>query len=506
MRATRRSSLTILWRVTICYILASIHPASGDLISELTSSGNITVLTPASQNYANASTAFNLRFTLNPAAVTFPTTPQQISTILSLTTKYNHQAVARSGGHSYIANGLGGKDGVVVVDMSNFRAVTVDPETNVASIGVGNRLGDVALALNTYGRALPHGTCPYVGLGGHSGHGGYGFTSRKWGLTLDTIVAIDVVLANGAILNGVSNSKFPDLFWALRGSSSSFGIVTTIHTNTFAAPPSTTVFSYRWDLNISEAVSATMAYQSYVVSPDFPQEMGSEIVLRAGSTQGRVSFRLTGGWYAPPEQYDAVIQPYLTQLPSPQTATVHNETYIGSVEFFGGLGRLNTTGIPDAHDTFYAKSLMIPESVPFSNESLTAFYTYLANDAFTANTNWFAEIELYGGTNSAINNVPFDATAFGHRDTMFTMQFYTSAIGGVPPFPVEGFGLLDDMVATIVDNNPRGREYGAYANYIDNRLEDWQLKYYASHYPKLRNIKRKYDPHDTFDFPLSIQE
>ncbi|KAH9484717.1 Xylooligosaccharide oxidase [Psilocybe cubensis] len=380
------SSLTILWGTAICCILSSIQPAHGDLISDLTSKSNFTVLTPSSPGYANASTAFNLRFTFKPAAVAYPTTPQQISTILSLTTKYNHQAVARSGGHSYIANGLGGKDGVVVVDMSNFKTVTVDSQTKVASIGVGNRLGDVALALNAHGRALPHGTCPYVGVGGHSGHGGYGFTSRKWGLTLDTIQAIDVVLADGTILNGVSNSKHSDLFWALRGSSSSFGIVTTIHTNTFAAPPSTTSFEYQWDFSVSEAVAATAAFQAYVVSPNLPQEMGSEIVLGAGSSKGRISFGLTGGWYAPADQYDAALQPYLKNLPKPQSATVINGSYIDSVQFFGGIGRLNTTGIPDGHDTFYAKSLMTPESAPMSNKSLTAFYTYLANEGFTANT------------------------------------------------------------------------------------------------------------------------
>ena len=84
--------------------------------------------------------------------------------------KYNHQVVARSGAHSYIANGLGGKNGSFVVDMSNFKTVSVDPRMHVAIIGPGNRLGDVALALNNNGRAMPHGTCPYVGIGGHSGN------------------------------------------------------------------------------------------------------------------------------------------------------------------------------------------------------------------------------------------------------------------------------------------------------------------------------------------------
>ena len=57
----------------------------------------------------------------------------------------------------------------MVIDMSNFKQVSVDPKTFIATIGPGNRLGDVALSLNDAGRAIPHGTCPYVGIGGHSG-------------------------------------------------------------------------------------------------------------------------------------------------------------------------------------------------------------------------------------------------------------------------------------------------------------------------------------------------
>lgn len=85
-----------------------------------------------------------------------------------------HCAVnARSGGHSYAAYGLGGADGHMVVDLSNLNDVSVDIATGVATIGAGSRLGDIAIALfNLAGRALPHGTCPLVGIGGHASYGG----------------------------------------------------------------------------------------------------------------------------------------------------------------------------------------------------------------------------------------------------------------------------------------------------------------------------------------------
>ena len=110
----------------------------------------------------------NLRYTFRPAAIVYPNNAQDVSTAMKIGVQYNHQVVARSGGHSYVANGLGGKDSLLVVDMSNFKTFSIDSR-NVATIGLGNRLGDIALALNNNGRAMPHGTCPYVGIGGHSG-------------------------------------------------------------------------------------------------------------------------------------------------------------------------------------------------------------------------------------------------------------------------------------------------------------------------------------------------
>lgn len=71
--------------------------------------------------------------------------------------------------HSYIANSLGGKNGALVIDLGSFTDITVNEVDNTAVLGVGNKLGDIALALNEYGRAIPHGRCSYVGLGGHSG-------------------------------------------------------------------------------------------------------------------------------------------------------------------------------------------------------------------------------------------------------------------------------------------------------------------------------------------------
>ncbi|PPQ73253.1 hypothetical protein CVT24_009968 [Panaeolus cyanescens] len=498
-----------LLKVVCATFLASIifaSPVHGDIISTLKEKG-FQVISPTDNGYANASAPFNLRFSWKPAAVTYPRNAQDISEILKISAEYKTSVSARSGGHSYIANALGGKDGAIVVDLSLLNTVQFNSDTNLATIGTGNTLGNLALALNANGRAMPHGTCPYVGIGGHAGHGGFGLSSRAWGLTLDTIESLEVVLASGEIVTA-SEKSHPDLFWALRGSSSSFGIVTSITAKTLAAPSQVTTIRYSWDLATSDAAAAILSFQNYSQTFDIPPELGLELVMSKGSAPGRVFFRVQGGYYTPNVNgsLDAALNPLLQTLPKPTTITVIPRSYIDSVTYFGGAGRLNTTVAPETPNTFYAKSLMVPERSPLTQQAVEMWTQYLGNEGFNASTTWFVDVELYGGRNSAINAVPTDATSFGRRDTLFTMQFYTSAPGGLPPFPDDGFTLLDGMVDLIIQNSPKNWDYGAYANYVDDRLVDWQRRYYDSHYPRLELLKTMYDPRDTFKFPTSIQD
>ena len=171
----------------------------------------------------------------------------------------------------------------------------------------------------------------------------------------------------------------------MRGSSGSFGIVTSIQVRTFAAPPSATVFVYGWDLSAADAAHATLQFQNYVHT-NIPQELGVQLIITRGSASGRVSFALNGGWYAPAEQLTDVIAPFLAALPPPSSVSVQNGTYIDSVLILGTPAALNTSTAPDIRNTFYAKSLMTPEASPMTEEALNAFMSYLGNEGFTADS------------------------------------------------------------------------------------------------------------------------
>ncbi|KAK0471122.1 hypothetical protein IW261DRAFT_1553593 [Armillaria novae-zelandiae] len=144
----------------------------------------------------------NLRFNFSPAAVTYPSTTEQVVAVVALGSSENLQIVARSGGHNYIANGLGGKNGAIVIDLSNMTRVDIDASSGTATIETGNRLRDVAFALNN--QAMEAALTGRISFG--TAGGGFGFASRMWGLTLDTVQSMTVVLANSTIVTASSTS------------------------------------------------------------------------------------------------------------------------------------------------------------------------------------------------------------------------------------------------------------------------------------------------------------
>lgn len=186
-------------------------PTAGTLGQCLTQK-NVPIRLASSSDFSQLAQPYNLRLPYTPAVIVLPTTVQHISDAVTCAAKYNVKVQPRGGGHSYAAFSLGGQDGAMVIDLQSFQEVSLDAN-NVAKVGGGVRLGNLAQGIfDQKQRALPHGTCPGVGVGGHATHGGFGLSSRAWGLTLDTIVGLDVVLANGNFVKATSTA-YPDIYY-----------------------------------------------------------------------------------------------------------------------------------------------------------------------------------------------------------------------------------------------------------------------------------------------------
>lgn len=115
---------------------------------------------------------------------------------------------------------------------------------------------------------------------------------------------------------------------------------------------------------------------------NIPPQFGAEINLGRGSASGTVHFSLTGGWYGAKEDLNGVLSPLLAQLPGDRKENLKTGTYLSSVAVLGG-DSLDTTK-PDTTDTFYAKSLMTPQSSPMSKKAINAFLRYLANQGYSS--------------------------------------------------------------------------------------------------------------------------
>jgi FAD/FMN-containing dehydrogenase len=181
------------------------------IVKELKKLG-ISIKTPLDPDWEFYSSTYNVRVPAQPEIVILPGTIEQVSQAVVCAAKFGLKVQARCGGHSYASHSNGGVDGSAVVDLRKLQDIELRDD-GIVRVGGGVRLGNLARTIYQRGqRALAHGTCPAVGVGGHFTHGGFGLASRAWGLSMDQIFALDVVMADGELMK-TSAWACPELFY-----------------------------------------------------------------------------------------------------------------------------------------------------------------------------------------------------------------------------------------------------------------------------------------------------
>jgi hypothetical protein len=445
--------------------------------------------------YAELIEPYNLRLPYKPAVVVLPITNQHVQDAVVCAGQAKLKVQARSGGHSYAAIGLGGKDGSMVIDLQSFQTISLDKTTSVATVGGGVRLGNLADGIyNQGGAALAHGTCPGVGIGGHFTHGGYGETSRNWGLAMDQIIGADVVLANGTLIKA-SSSQYPDIFWAVKGAADSFGIVTTFYLQTRPAPTSITSFSFAFNGVFN---SKSVFTNSFLHIQD--------VAKNASIVDNRLSFgiyldgygtwSLSGTFFGSVADFNSKIKPELLRTMPSNTATVQSLGWIDYLTKAGGLPTIKTptTGY-DEHDNFFAKSVTVPESAGLTSTTLGALFDYL-NTA--GDVEYFIIINLYGGPGSAINSKDTSFAAYNDRDSLWVLQNYGYTANSVD--------FINGINSAIINAQPQ-TSFGAYLNYVDPTYDAataHKLYYGDAVYTRLAALKKQVDPQSVFWHPQAI--
>ncbi|KAH6614945.1 hypothetical protein C7974DRAFT_56485 [Boeremia exigua] len=434
---------------------------------------------------------YNLGIAVTPAAVTYPETTEHISAIVKCAVDNKFKVQPRCGGHSYANYGIGGQDNTIVVDMKHFQQFSMDESTWQATIGGGTLLGDVTERLHDNGkRAMAHGTCPQVGIGGHATIGGLGPSSRMWGSALDHVEEVEVVLANSTVVRA-SESENPDILFAVKGAAAGFGIVTEFKVRTQAEPSEAVLYTY----NIQGGSSADNAqafkkWQALISDPALSRKFASQFILTE-----QFGAIVTGTFFGSQQEYDSLN--ISARLPNSDDSVIELKDWLGVVGHWAEDVALDIVGgIPS---NFYAKSLAYTDKDIISDDGVDKLFDYI-DGADKGGAIWFIIWDLEGG---AINDVAPNATAYGHRNALFYHQAYAVNLFGKIGDKTRAF--LTGVNDAVLDALPEHDE-GAYAGYVDPALgQNSASLYWGGNVARLESIKAQVDPNDVFHNPQSIR-
>ena len=457
-----------------------------------------TLVRPGDTAYDLARVLYNTRFDgLRPQAIARCASAADVQACVAFARRSGIAITPRSGGHSF--GGWSGGPGLVV-DVGPLASIDVSGDT--ATIGAGARLADVYAAVAARGRGIAAGSCPTVGIAGLTLGGGQGVLSRAWGLTCDSVVSIDVVTADG-MSRTCDAQRDAELFWALRGGGGgNFGIVTSFTMRTRPAVPLAIAFvTWPW----SNAGSVVRAWPGWMAT--MPDALWSNVHLDAAS--GPEPTLLV---HAVGMENAATLQAQLDQLvtdvgSAPDGRTVFVRSYADAMLTEGGCAQLTlaqchlTGTTPDgqlARETAAAKSAIA--TARLSEPAIGAMLDAL--EALQALPNAGAGSILIDSMGGAIAQVAGDATAFPHRSAIATLQFVAGWQANAPSATADAsmawlrslYGRVRPLIGT-----------GAYVNYADPDLADWQQAYYGPNYARLQRVRATYDPDRLFAFPQAIQ-
>ncbi|MEU9962168.1 FAD-binding oxidoreductase [Streptomyces sp. NPDC050982] len=451
---------------------------------------------PGEADWAAARQLYNTRFdSLRPTAVAYVSHAEDIRTTLAYARARSVPVSIRNGGHSYA--GWSSGDGRLILDISKLSKVRASGDEAV--IGAGAKLIDVYRALAAKGVTIPAGSCPTVGVSGLTLGGGHGVVSRAYGLTCDSLTRATLITAAGKQLTA-SATENKDLFWALRGAGNgNFGVVTELRFRTHPAPQGVSAYmSWPW----SRAAAVLGAWQEW--GPDQPDEIWSSCHFEnaAGGTPTVSVSAFSLGTYG--ELQNAVDRLATRIGASARSVSLKRRSYEESMEVYAGCSAFPEDAqchLPGAtpgrspqgalgRETYAGRSDFFDRSI-----SAAGIQTLLAQISGVRGGTGSIALTALGG---AINRIDPTATAFVHRRSRMLAQYIAAWRPGTS-------GTTSNSWLTQAHKAMRPYASGAaYQNYTDPTLTNWRQAYYGEAAPRLKTLKRKYDPQAFFKFPQSL--
>src|SRR6266516_55597 len=244
-----------------------------EAVRELKSKVSGQVLLPSEPGYDEARTVWNAMIDRRPAVIVRCVSAQDVIHAVRTAREQELVLAVRGGGHNIAGNAV--CEGGLMIDLTPMKSVRVDPSNRTARVEPGVTLGEFDRETQGFGLATPVGINSTTGVAGLTLGAGFGWISRKYGLSIDNLLAADVVLANGELVHA-SEKENPDLFWAIRGGGGNFGVVTSFEYKLHPVGP--TVLSGLIVHPFAQAKELFEGYRKFVASA--PDEVTAWVVMR----------------------------------------------------------------------------------------------------------------------------------------------------------------------------------------------------------------------------------
>jgi len=408
----------------------------------------------------------------------------EVAEAIALARRSGLELAVRSGGHCFA--GRSSTTGVLI-DVGPMR--TVEVQDGLVAVGAGTLLCDLYDALAPHGRTVAAGCGPDVGIAGLTLGGGLGILGRTHGLTSDQLVAAEVVLADGRVVD-CDEHTHPDLFWALRGAGGGqLGVVTRLVLRTVPAPETTTLHLV-WPH--ADGAALLEAWQRW--SPDAPDAMAASLLVTVGADPSEPPrVHVFGAMLAGEAETRAQLRALSDRAGAePRSTELRTRGYRQAKAHLSDHGPGDEPS-PDAHG--WSKSEFFREPVP--GPAVAALLAHVAADRAPGQLR-VLDLSPWAG---AYNRVAHDATAFPHRAERFLIKH--DVVVDPPPDAAARERALRWLRRSWALVHPFGTG-GVYPNFPDPELEDAERAYHGANLARLGEVKAAYDPDDVFRFPQSI--
>ena len=439
------------------------------------------LIRPEDSNYDEARALYNAMIDKRPALIARCADKDDVVTSVNFGRERGLDIAIRCGGHN--GPGLGSVDNGLVIDLSGLKSIAADPDAKTAVIGGGCLVGDVDAATHEHGLATPGGIISTTGASGLMLGGGIGHLTRKYGLSIDNILAAEVVLADGSVVTADENEN-DDLYWAIRGGGGNFGVVTSLTmrlhpVSTVVAGPmfwelEKTVEILKWYrefiLNAPEDLNGFFAFATVPPAPPFPEELHMQKVAAvvwcwAGPEDGAADA------LAEAREQPGLLLDGVQPMPFPALNSAFDGLYPPGDQWYWRADFVES--IPDEAVERHAE---FGEKLP----------------------TWKSTMHMYPIDGAAHRVGPTD-TPWAYRNAN-----WGSVMAGVDPDP----GKVEDIGSWSRAYHDALHPYSAGGAYVNMMMEEGQDRVeaaYGENYGRLAKIKAKYDPGNVFHVNQNIK-